>query len=436
MNVGRRGYVFGSVFRFFGAQLLPACFHRGLGGRVDVYLLQFGAPLRIKQLVESKCTRHVSQQLIEDSFNSIKTTVDKRSNTVATPAFAMGTLIDRNVLATKYQFTEVERVPSLGARNVTFSPDTWTPVLAKNKLPDALQKANFSSVVSYGDPDWFSPGASGYLGPLADLEVARQADRRNQLHLLGQRNYCRLVNKGLLIKRADSDIDKWFIGVGSCDGTIAIGWPATRTEDGHYLPDLTSSRELIAVLDVDEWLAQPVEWVSPLHRAAKVEMGKVGLASDLSEVFLKASHEYGALKICAKAVGPPRRLWEAAAWHGFWSLPQNYLRELALRREIELTDTTLLSTLEALYKNAFPGCSRDDIIAMLDRRGVAFEDSMQSVDDLLAMEDLCDSFDKGFSEQLLEECKEARKIESNWEDFTNELVRYKVLRDSLLLFSM
>ena len=375
--------------------------------------------------MHKKCRRHISQQLIEDSFNTIKHAVDQRSNSTATPTFAMAKLLDNRVLETKYSFKEVKRADVLDERNVSFPAETWTPVLQRNKLDPDVRALEFNKVAGYQDPDWFSPGASGYLGPLADLEVARQADARNQLPLVGHRDYCRLVHKGIMLRRAGDDgAQQWYIGVGSCDGSIAMGWPSKEIAQFQFVPDLSKQRELLAILDPEDWIAQPIQWISPLHRAVLVEMEGQGKTAQ-QEVELKGSHEYGMLHMTARVVGHPRPLWQLACHFGFWSLPLTFLRALCARRGIELSDTTLLTTLESMYIDAFPECSRDAIIAMLDRRGVAFEHTMSNVDDLLAMEDLCDQFDKGFSEALLAECKEARGIRANYNDYSEELVKYK-----------
>ncbi len=380
--------------------------------------------MRIRDLVERKCKRHISSQLIEDGFNSVKRAIDQRSNSVATPSFAMSKLLDNHVLENKYSFKEVQRISSLDERNVNFAADTWTPTLQKKSLHPALAAAQFSSVAGFQEPTWFSPGASGYLGPLADIEAARQADAGGKLELLGFRDYCRLVHKGIMLKRADAADDQWLIGMGNCDGAVAVAWPAKQVDDAQWVPDLSKSRVLLTIINVDEWVAMPIEWISPLHRAILIEMEKQGKSLD-QEVKLRPSHEYGVLHMTGRVMGAPRPLWQLAAHFGFWNLPLNFLRQLCARRGIELAGTTLLTTLESMYVAAHAGCTSEDIIHMLDRRGISFEHSMCHVGDLLAMEELCDQFDKGFSEQPIAECKEARIINTNFKDFTTELMKYK-----------
>lgn len=78
-----------------------------------------------------------------------------------------------------------------------------------------------------------------------------------------------------------------------------------------------------------------------------------------------------------------------------------------------------------MYLSAFPDASHSDIIKMLDRRGVAIHSNTTHVHDLCGMEEVSDSFDRGFTEQLQSELKEARNQEKDFADFSAELVKYK-----------
>ncbi len=379
---------------------------------------------RLTDFLAKKCKRHISQQVIEDGFNVLKSSVSKKANSTATPTYAWSHLVDKAVLSNKYHFNEVPRLPSLPARAPAFAPETWTPVMSRSKQDDCIKSAELYRIVGFGDCEWYSPGAVGYLGPLADLEAARQAHSQGALARLGHRDYCRLLNKNMIVRKNTDPEDVWFFGVGNCDGTIAITWPARQVGEGQYIADIAKNRSLHAIFSPDDWTAQPVKWISPLHRAflKQADEQKAGPTDD---VHVKAAHHYDAMEIVAVTTGPASSLWQVAAAAAFYDLPLTFLRELCARRDIEVDDVTLLTTLEAMYRNAYPDASTEDVIAMLDRRSVTFQSSMTHVNDLCAMEEVTDVFDKGFSEQLIAEIKEARVVESNLADYTSELVKYK-----------
>ncbi len=386
------------------------------------------AASRIKSFFKLKADRHISQQLIEDSFNVIKPAVGKKGNTMTNAVYAWSNLVDKRIMSTKYAFREVQRLHALPERNTSFAPETWTPVLRKGKMDKPTRDAQWQRVTGFADTEWFSPGAAGYLSPYADLEAARQAHHgHGHLEMLGNRNYCRLVQKNVILQKiGGGGDDQWYLGVGSADGSIAITWPVKEVSSGQFVPDESKDRKLWAIFDPDAWRARPVKWISPLHRAVIKELAAVGEnTSSEKEVKVKEAHNYTVKTMSALATGPARTLWQVAASQAFWNLPLTYLRELAHRRDVELKDTTLLTTLEALYRNAWPDCTHEDVIKMLDVRCLSFESDLTVCDDLVAMEDVCENFDRSFGEQLMNEINDMKATKANYEDFTSELVKFK-----------
>ncbi len=408
--------------------------HPGVG--VDPFLIVplgssvvfFVFSTRLVEFITRKCKRHITQQVIEDSFNCVKTCVDRKSNSTATPQYAWSNLVDRQVLGDKYDFKEVERVPTLPGYGATFESSTFTPVLQRNRMSHDLKAAKLHELVGFAEPSWYSPGASNYLAAVADLEAARQAHEQGKLGMLGHWSYCRLVQKEMMIRRADDPDGPWLLGVGNADGALAIAWPAKPVDDGQYVADISSDRRLLCILDIDDWVAQPVRWKSPMSRAFVQEALRQGKTADDDDVVLKGGADYPLAQIVAFTTGPPQSLWRVAAAQGFFDLPQAFLREVCQRRGIDLHDATLLTTLESMYKDAFPDATTEDIIGMLERRGVCLQKTMTHVQDLCSMEELAGTFDRGFSEAMMAEIKEARQTESNFKDFDIELIRYKAQR--------
>ena len=379
--------------------------------------------------MRKKCERGVTQQLVEDCFNVVKRKTDCKSNNVCTSSFTMSTLIDEQVLSKKYRFKDVDRSSEVPPRNTALESNVHCPVLSKQKLEPKLRAAAFDGIASFGEATWYSPGASGYMAPLADLEAARVAKRSDKIGLLGNRVLARLVNPGLLIRKAGTEA--WMLGVGSIDGAVAVAWPMEKRRDGCYIPlaGATTTRSLVTVLDISEWEAMPVRWISPMARAIRQELIKLGEESNFQkEVELKDASAYGGqLSMGALPTAPASSLLQAAAREAFWSLPLTFLRDLAERLEIEYKDTTTIGILEALARHAFPGISDEELIRILERRGYHSEGDMEHCEDLVNIEWVTDLMDASFAEQLRDEISSAKKGRAAREDYTNDLIKLKAV---------
>ncbi len=251
-----------------------------------------------------KARRPIVQQLIEDSFNSIKKAIGKRSNTVCTSSFALATVLDDKVLSKKHSYDEVCRHNEFPERSAQLPADANAPVLRKSKMDERMREYDFSTITGYTDSDWFSPGAPGMGAPFADLEALRSAHSTGQMNFLGQRNWCRLISKDILIKRKDSDT--WLLGVGNLDASVGIAWPVDALDGNMYSAQKgTAKPVLLTLLDVNEWEAMPLRWLSPMHQARKKEMRAIGgSVTDTAIIKLKESSHYGTYSVAAEATGP------------------------------------------------------------------------------------------------------------------------------------
>ena len=381
-------------------------------------------PDMLKGFIKKRCIRHIAQQCVEDAFNCVKSANSKKSNSTCTSSFAWATLLDKKLLETKYEFREVDRRVEIPDRNATISNDMYCPVLQRSRLPEKTRQAEWHKVAGFGDATWFSPGASGYMAPLADIEVSRQAVEQDCIRKIGYRDYSRLVQKNIIVRRVGSDA--WMLGAGCLDGTIAVLWPLKSISDEMWVVDTVGPRQLHAIFSPDDLEAAPIQWLSPLHRAILSEFKRKGEAvSRTKEMDIRAGVDYGTMAIVCKQTAAPKSLWQTAASEGWWDLPLTFLRELMVRRGVECKDVTIVGVPEGLFKDAYPEASADMVIAMLEKRGYHMEGNLTHCEDLMSLEYIAEAFDRNFAEQLMQEISEAKDITNNYQGFVHDVIKYK-----------
>eukprot|EP00959_Pyramimonas_sp_CCMP1952_P140913 2949459-Pyramimonas_sp.AAC.1 len=360
-------------------------------------------------------------------FNTVKTSADKKSNTVTTPVYAMAKVIDSGMLGTKHSYTEVSRTSAVAPRSSLMSDTAFTPPFRKSKLPQDLKEAQFSEISSRIDPHWYSPGASSYMAPLADVEVLRQADAQNKWEFIGHKLYSRLVQRNVIIKKKHTR--DWYLGIGSIEGSVAVGWPLEHDgadESAVHPLRADAKRHLICIFNVDEWEAQPARFVSPLRQAIYAEMKELGgWALPTTDITIKGPAAYGRMTIKVESTSAIKGLWQVAAENGFWDLPLCYLRELCDLRGIEYSSCSLIPVLEALAKNAFPAITSEELVAVMDKRNLHYEDDLQGCEDLCNLDWVVDAFDRESAETMNEEMKSAKATSQSRWDFCADLVKYK-----------
>ena len=383
---------------------------------------------RLRDFIAKRQTRAIVSQPIEDNFGCLKRAVDTKSNNVCTPAFALSTLIDRKVLSTKHGYAEVERSQEVPCRGALPPSDAYTPILQKSRLDEPMKKAAFSSIAGYGDASWFSPSASNYQLPFADLEACRAAAASGSLPELGKKIFSRLVTKQTLIRKKPHGA--WQLGLGSIDACLAVTWPLRANGDDTYVLDCSENacRSLVTVLDPEQYEARPVAFVSPMHRALRKELVKAGRGADDKsfEVALKESSSYGQLSIAIVPQGEPAGLLQCAAREAFFNLPTSYMKEIADLLEIDLLGTSMIQVLESLIRHVLPEASDEDILHILAKRGLWWEGDLASCEDLVGLEWVTDSFDKSFADQVNAEIKETKASMELRGEFISDLRKMKV----------
>ena len=382
---------------------------------------------RLRDLVLHKTTRATCSQVVEDMFNVVKSATDRKSNSVAGHKFAMAKVIDSQLLETKHHFTEVSRQSEIIPRSTEFPDTAFTPALRKDRLDERMKQARLTDISGREEATWYSPGAVGYCAPFADLQALRDADRSGQWELLGDRSYCRLIQRSIGFRRVGTE--QWFLGVGSIDGSVAIGWPLERAgEDSYRVKAAGATRVLFTILKLEDWEAMAIRFISPLHQAVDRErMAKGGWASHFVDVDLKASRHYGQLPIQVERVGAVMGLFQISALHAFWMLPLSFLKEICDKREIAYPSIDLVSILEALAKAAIPTITVDELCAIMDRRNLYFEEDVSACDDIVNCEWVVDSFDRDMSETMKTEVESSKGRLQQHADFKEDVMKYKAL---------
>ena len=378
-------------------------------------------------MVRRKTERVIASQSVEDMFNCVKNAAKKKSNTTTTPKYALSQVVDHKVLSQKHHFQEISRSREPAPRlSADLEPTTFCPPFKKSKLHPALKAAAFDEIASMGDADWYSPGAVGYLAGYADMQALRDVNDSNQWHLLGQRCFCRLVQRHCAIRKKGGG-GPWLLGLGAIDGSVAATWPLIDLGTGMFkLRAQDETRKLVTIVDVNEWEAINVRFISPLGQAVAKELNALGVAiSNATEVNVKSGSDYGHLPIVVKSTGPVKGLWQIAAESAFWDLPLTLLREYAEKLDVALTSCTLVGVIESLYKHAYPAATIDEITRALDRRNLYVEHDLSCADDLCSIEWVTDAFDREFSETVKGEIQASKTLKQDWDDYVDEVFKYK-----------
>eukprot|EP00959_Pyramimonas_sp_CCMP1952_P343004 7185446-Pyramimonas_sp.AAC.1 len=77
---------------------------------------------------------------------------------------------------------------------------------------------DLTSVSSFSEPTWRSPGANGHHQPFAEIEVLSQAEQGNVFGKLRKRFFANLINKHMMFRRRGTPT--WYLGLGVISGCL------------------------------------------------------------------------------------------------------------------------------------------------------------------------------------------------------------------------
>ncbi|CAK0815094.1 unnamed protein product [Prorocentrum cordatum] len=353
---------------------------------------------RLAGHLETKIRRHIASQIIEDCFGKAKAKIDKQSNTLSCPKLAMAAVIDSEVVRVTHKFEEVDPQQVQPARAAMFAPTTFKPQLQRRFLDKKTEDLGLYKISGYGDAFWWSPQACGHAQALSDLEVLRQAHARGKMADVPAKFYSQLVQPNILVRKVDDA--EWRLGLGCVDGCLVVTWPVVSTAEGSYKVNNYGHRDLRVIFDPSEWEGLSVKYASPLHQAILQTMSDLDNATAATEVDLK--------------------------------LLEGTFCDF---REVAYPSASLATLIKTLCRAVVPDCT-DLIInqAFFARTGSFHMDD--SIEDPLHLEWVTDVFDKGLADEVLQECKAAKAIKSQRTEFTDEVCKWKLQCQDLLLVQM
>ena len=216
--------------------------------------------------------RMVGSQICEDGFNEEKNAVPYKNRRVAVEG-AYYTLISRKSLSTKHDFLDVQ--PSaVSVRDRQLSNDAY--MLSMPCMP-----ASFREVTSFAStPTWVSPRAEDWSVPFADLVMVQQARAQEGLDKIKSAwlgALFDLCSKLIVREKRGAISGPWRLAMGHLSGSCGIAWPMDQRcipdSDSKYFVLAARPRNVrdcfVAVLDLDNWEAQRVQWLSPYSQVLR-----------------------------------------------------------------------------------------------------------------------------------------------------------------------
>lgn len=228
-----------------------------------------------------------------------------------------------------------------------FPSDLFVPKEQNKSIPKIREITTQSSQVSWPT---FTP--QSMAGPITEQIAMNYCIRTNSWQSLSTAWLSSLFFPGILIqnKRRGSE---WLFSLGAFGTSAALGWPVsirsppTGTEVMLQLPVTFSDLQWVVCSDPEDWVAQEVRWLSPLHAMAR-----------------KRCHETA--QTIGTTDGEPMPLTKLAAKTAFWNFTSAHLQRLAAHYEVPVGHT-LLSRISALVEH-FLKPTPEEMLAILERR--------------------------------------------------------------------
>jgi len=213
------------------------------------------------------------------------------------------------------------------------------------------------------NPPWYSPAASNQCQCDVDMELALYCEANNCWERGQYAWLCTLMkDHGMLVQhvKAGPLAGRWMFCVGDMQNVAALLWPSLEVQLGDqvcYCLDpayMSGVFPLGFVLDLSEWRAMGVEWLSPMGVACKA--AALGVAPPPHGCIAVPTHE-------------PRGLLQAAASRCFGEAPKTLLLSLAKYIGAPFSpDDTLYARLEKLLHFVLPDAGPDAIMEIMTLR--------------------------------------------------------------------
>ena len=230
------------------------------------------------------------------------------------PTRVMAHAIDKGLLSKLNHFDEVEPSTAVVAKGLhrQIGDSVFSAPLRRSQLADEVAALKLNEIVGTGEASWHSPKADVMHKNLAQMLACRDCYDAGDLSSVQFTWLSRLCNGRMLIRKAGTFT--WSLCIGEVMSTSLVVWPV---EDYHglWIPKggQGDHSQWITITDLDHWEALPIEPISPMHFAIKMEQGR-GAALDKS-ISLKHSRHYADIPIVAKATDKPRSMLQCVYIH-------------------------------------------------------------------------------------------------------------------------
>ena len=234
-----------------------------------------GYTARVEEALARKHKRIFCTQVVEDGFHEARNTEDRHLNKVALPRSCYEALKDSKILSQRHKYQEPDFSSRPLRRNGRVPYEAFcskVDTLAEEKGIRVDRKLSFSSIMGYGQPSWYSPGATNLNVPFCDLEMCDQLERAGSLHMSKHAWLsCFLDGDNLLIRQVRPAVGPWFFALGGMDDTASIVWPAHSVPVAPaspfwaFIPSTTCDKvAFVTVVDLADWEALVYEWKAPV----------------------------------------------------------------------------------------------------------------------------------------------------------------------------
>lgn len=221
-------------------------------------------------VVKGRHTGCFVTQAVEDMIGMQKNHKQlKGKKKLRTPARSFASALSSNVVSERHHFRDVAADVSFGRQQLFLDKDAFISKMESWSL-------NFRKVQSTSDaPSWYSPGATTWITPCADLVMLRAIDNQGLAWCYADLAWmgCLLTLEHLVVFRYTQEPSKtgYYMGLQHIESSCLLCWPVVRyTVPGHsdavYFDPVKTLLEpcLLLICEIKKMEACKVEFRSPL----------------------------------------------------------------------------------------------------------------------------------------------------------------------------
>ena len=320
---------------------------------------------RMEKWADSRWSKILQSQLAEDGFNCAKQGARCQLTRTGREHLAYRDLIEGKTISQQHKFFDIQHGTSALPHGDSCLPrQAFRPVYKSLSVETGgpLGLVSFSQKTK-----WWSTSVPRLMQPVADL-VASELLKSENAWDSAQHMWlsCFMaVEHSIMVKRTSARggvvEDIWFLPLDVIDGSLALFWPlraAGLTQDGCTLLEPApgiASLTMLPVYDLNQWVARPIEWLSPIGQCD---------AKAMPDVREKP------WSIRAKTTGDGDTLLRVGARHAFWSFSVPLLRKLRdhAMADVEPAGGDLFDLMWAMLARCLPEAEESQILDIMSLR--------------------------------------------------------------------